>query len=137
MKSTLSPTKTSQKPARVKLTSCNVHLSNSRFLIILVANIWNNEFFDSDYEDKYDVLFFNQFDDLKMSNASITGSLGIVHRMNDLNKISFNLSSGFRSPNIDDIGKIRENAGVLSVPNMNLKPEYVYTLDCIYHIIVS
>jgi hemoglobin/transferrin/lactoferrin receptor protein len=49
--------------------------------------------------------------------------------MNDLNKISFNLSSGFRSPNIDDIGKIRENAGVLSVPNMNLKPEYVYTLD--------
>ena len=100
-----------------------------RFSSVTINADWDYDFFDSDYEDKYDVLFFNQFDDLKMSNASITGSLGIVHRMNDLNKISFNLSSGFRSPNIDDIGKIRENAGVLSVPNMNLKPEYVYTLD--------
>ena len=100
-----------------------------RFSSVTINADWDYEFFDSDYEDKYDVLFFNQFDDLKISNASITGSLGIVHRMNDLNKISFNLSSGFRSPNIDDIGKIRENAGVLSVPNINLKPEYVYTLD--------
>jgi len=64
-----------------------------------------------------------------MNNSSLTGSLGIVHRMNDFNKISFNISSGFRSPNIDDIGKIRENSGILNVPNMELKPEYVYTLD--------
>ena len=62
-----------------------------------------------------------------MSNSSLTGSLGIAHRMNDFNKISLNLSSGFRSPNIDDIGKIRENSGILNVPNMDLKPEYVYT----------
>ena len=39
------------------------------------------------------------------------------------------LSSGFRNPNIDDIGKIRENNGILVVPNTFLKPEYAYNLD--------
>ena len=90
---------------------------------------WDYNFFDSEYEDKYDTIFFQQFNGLEMSNSSLTGSLGIAHRMNDFNKISLNLSSGFRSPNIDDIGKIRENSGILNVPNMDLKPEYVYTLD--------
>jgi len=90
---------------------------------------WDYNFFDSGYEDKYDTIFFQQFNGLEMSNSSLTGSLGIAHRMNDFNKISLNLSSGFRSPNIDDIGKIRENSGILNVPNMDLKPEYVYTLD--------
>ena len=96
--------------------------------ISIKAN-WDYNFFDSDYDDKYDTLFFQQFDGLEMTNSSLTGSLGIVHRMNDFNKLSLNVSSGFRSPNIDDIGKIRENSGILNVPNTELKPEYVYTLD--------
>ena len=96
--------------------------------ISIKAN-WDYNFFNSDYDDKYDALFFQQFDGLEMTNSSVTGSLGIVHRMNDFNKLSLNVSSGFRSPNIDDIGKIRENSGILNVPNTELKPEYVYTLD--------
>ena len=96
--------------------------------ISIKAN-WDYNFFDSDYDDKYDTLFFQQFDGLEMTNSSVTGSLGIVHRMNDFNKLSLNISSGFRSPNIDDIGKIRENSGIVNVPNTELKPEYVYTLD--------
>ena len=100
-----------------------------RISTVSIKANWDYDFFNSDYDDKYDTLFFQQFDGLEMINSSITGSLGIVHRMNDFNKISFNVSSGFRSPNIDDIGKIRENSGILNVPNMDLKPEYVYTLD--------
>ena len=40
------------------------------------------------------------------------------------NKIQINtvLSSGFRNPNIDDVGKIRENRGYLIVPNPMLLP---------------
>ena len=100
-----------------------------RISTVSIKANWDYDFFNSDYDDKYDTLFFQQFDGLKMNNSSITGSLGIVHRINEFNKISFNVSSGFRSPNIDDIGKIRENSGILNVPNMDLKPEYVYTLD--------
>ena len=100
-----------------------------RISTISINANWDYDFFNSNYDDKYNTLFFQQFDGLEMNNSSLTGSLGIVHRMNDFNKISFNISSGFRSPNIDDIGKIRENSGILNVPNMELKPEYVYTLD--------
>jgi hemoglobin/transferrin/lactoferrin receptor protein len=33
------------------------------------------------------------------------------------------------SPNIDDIGKIREKNGSVSLPNVKLKPEYAYSSE--------
>ena len=35
----------------------------------------------------------------------------------------------FRSPNIDDVGKVRERSGDVTVPNMNLRPEYAYNIE--------
>ena len=66
---------------------------------------------------------------IKTQNSSLTGSLGYVYRSNNDWQISTNFSSGFRSPNIDDMGKIRENRGLLSVPNKHLKPEYAYNSE--------
>ena len=66
---------------------------------------------------------------IKTQKSSLTGSLGYVYRSNNTWQISANFSSGFRSPNIDDMGKIRENRGLLSVPNMQLKPEYAYNSE--------
>ena len=62
------------------------------------------------------------------SNA-LTMSLGYVYRPNDAWEFRSVLASGFRAPNIDDMGKIREKQGKLTVPNPNLKPEYAYTAD--------
>ncbi len=40
------------------------------------------------------------------------------------------LASGFRAPNVDDIGKVFDSRpGQLIVPNPNIQPEYVYTLE--------
>ena len=66
---------------------------------------------------------------IQTKNSSLTGSLGYVTRSKNNWQINANFSSGFRSPNIDDMGKIRENRGVLSVPNKQLKPEYAYSSD--------
>jgi len=66
---------------------------------------------------------------IKTQNSSLTGSLGYVYRSNNDWQISANFSSGFRSPNIDDMGKIRENRGLLSIPNQHLKPEYAYNSE--------
>ena len=39
----------------------------------------------------------------------------------------FNLSTAFRAPNIDDIGKVFDSEpGSVVVPNNDLKPEYAY-----------
>ena len=73
--------------------------------------------------------FFNQFEDFKLINSSLTYTLGLSHQINNFNKFSFNISKGFRAPNIDDIGKIRENGGILTVPNSNLKPENAISID--------
>ena len=39
------------------------------------------------------------------------------------------LASGFRHPNVDDLGKVREKGGFVLVPNADLKPEYLYTAE--------
>ncbi len=65
----------------------------------------------------------------KSNSNALTTSLGIAHRTNNNLKFNAIFSSGFRNPNIDDIGKIRENNGILTVPNTFLKPEYAYNFD--------
>ncbi len=66
---------------------------------------------------------------INLYNSAVTATIGYVFRPN--NNIQFNtvISSGFRSPNIDDIGKIREKRGYVSVPNIYLKPEHVYNAE--------
>ena len=64
--------------------------------------------------------------DLQVNNSSFTANLGLTYNPTKMTKWSTVFSSGFRSPNIDDIGKIREKSGLLTVPNVNLKPEFAY-----------
>lgn len=61
------------------------------------------------------------------SNGAINGSLGLVYSPNLKTKIYINGSTGFRAPNMDDIGKVFESQpGSVVVPNADLKPEYAY-----------
>lgn len=62
-------------------------------------------------------------------NTSVTATLGYVFRPTEKWQFNTNISSGFRSPNIDDLGKIRESNGFLSVPNPHLKSEYAYNAE--------
>lgn len=66
---------------------------------------------------------------VSLNNSAFTGSVSLSYRPIPSWKFNVLLSSGFRAPNIDDIGKIRENNGYLLVPNPELKPEYVYNFD--------
>ena len=64
-----------------------------------------------------------------LNNAALTATIGHVYKPTKSVKISAVLSSGFRSPNIDDIGKIREKNGNVTVPNVTLKPEFAYNSE--------
>ena len=64
-----------------------------------------------------------------LQNTSVTATLGHVYRPTKNWQLNTTFSSGFRSPNIDDLGKIRENNGNLSVPNPHLKSEYAYNAE--------
>ena len=70
-----------------------------------------------------------QLSDFKLNSSALTSTLSMTLRPSKKFQIMTVLSSGFRNPNIDDIGKIRENNGILVVPNTFLKAEYAYNLD--------
>ena len=67
--------------------------------------------------------------DIKSMNTSVTLTAGYAYRPNENWQINGVLSSGFRSPNIDDIGKVREKRGNVTVPNVDLQPEFAYNFE--------
>ena len=70
------------------------------------------------------------FSDAKLNKSSVTGSIGGVYRPNDKWVISANFGTAFRSPNVDDIGKVFDSeAGGVTVPNPDLEAEYAYNFD--------
>ena len=65
-----------------------------------------------------------------LSNGALTGSLGTVYHASDKTSISANFGTAFRSPNVDDMGKIFDSEpGAVVVPNADLKAEYAYNFD--------
>lgn len=66
----------------------------------------------------------------EISNNAITGSIGGVYRPSESWVISTNFGTAFRSPNVDDVGKVFDSEpGAVTVPNPNLKAEYAYNVD--------
>ncbi len=67
------------------------------------------------------------FDQSKINADALTASTGITWLPNDILQWKLNLSTAFRAPNIDDVGKVFDSEpGSVVVPNNNLKPEYAY-----------
>ena len=63
------------------------------------------------------------------NNSAVTATLGYVYKPNRNWQINGVLSSGFRSPNIDDVGRVREKSGNVTVPNFEVKPEFAYSSE--------
>ncbi|WP_430817537.1 TonB-dependent receptor [Carboxylicivirga sp. RSCT41] len=74
--------------------------------------------------------FDNTFYDFNFTKANIntgalTGSIGIIHNPSENWQLSSSVSTGFRAPNIDDIGKVFDSEpGAVVIPNPDLEPEY-------------
>jgi len=67
--------------------------------------------------------------DISLNNAAVTATLGFAYKPSENWQLNSVISSGFRSPNIDDVGKIREKSGNVTMPNIHLKPEYAYNFE--------
>jgi hemoglobin/transferrin/lactoferrin receptor protein len=70
------------------------------------------------------------YDEIKIDNFAVNGSVGMTYHPAEKSQINVNFSSGFRAPNLDDIGKVFDSEpGNVIVPNENLKPEYAINAD--------
>jgi hemoglobin/transferrin/lactoferrin receptor protein len=75
-----------------------------------------------------DTTFFNfPFKEANQKNGALTGNIGLVYMPTSDFRVTALVSSGFRSPNVDDLSKVFESTpGTINVPNPELKPEYTY-----------
>jgi hemoglobin/transferrin/lactoferrin receptor protein len=71
------------------------------------------------------------FTDLRQKNNSLTGNIGVIYTPEERVRMVANFSTGFRSPNFDDLTKVFESLSGerLIVPNTNLKPEYTRNIE--------
>ncbi|MGA8853665.1 MAG: TonB-dependent receptor [Christiangramia sp.] len=88
---------------------------------------YNHILIDASFNDR----FYNfPFEKADISTGALTGSLGLNWRQNNFVGWRLGLSTAFRAPNIDDIGKIFDSEpGSVVVPNPGLKPEYAYNAE--------
>jgi hemoglobin/transferrin/lactoferrin receptor protein len=79
-------------------------------------------------ESQFDTTFYPfPFAEANLQNGAVSGSVGAVYRPNEKWVISANLSTGFRAPNVDDVGKVFDSEpGAVVVPNPELSAEYAY-----------
>ena len=79
----------------------------------------------------FDTAFYDlPHTEARINNGALTGNLGITYRPVAEWVVKANLSTGFRSPNIDDMGKIFDSEpGAVVVPNTSLDAEYAYNAD--------
>jgi hemoglobin/transferrin/lactoferrin receptor protein len=87
------------------------------------SHIWIDAFFDTTY-------YSFPFEDADLSTGALTGSIGFSWFPRKNLQITANGSTGFRAPNIDDVGKIFDSEpGAVVVPNPDLEPEYAYNVE--------
>ena len=88
--------------------------------VSMLSTIVNNSFFNLPYTR------------IEQDNFAVTGHLGVVFLPTADLRLSSNLSSGFRAPNIDDLVKIFESntaSKQVVFPNPDIKPERTYSWD--------
>jgi hemoglobin/transferrin/lactoferrin receptor protein len=121
-------------PARYPQTTWNsiaVYLNNEYRIskkMNLQAGLRYNQFMiDAQFDNSF---YPFSFTNANINNGAITGSLGVVYRPSESWVISSNFGTAFRSPNVDDIGKVFDSEpGAVTVPNRNLQAEYAYNID--------
>ncbi|MEI6456383.1 MAG: TonB-dependent receptor [bacterium] len=70
------------------------------------------------------------FSDVKINDGALTGNIGLVYNPGHKWSIIGNFSTGFRAPNVDDLGKVFDSEpGSVVVPNPGLKSEYAYNAE--------
>lgn len=95
---------------------------------------YNHIFMEADFTENNE--FYNfPFTTTSSGTGALTGSAGLSWNPNKTFNWKLQFSTAFRSPNIDDTGKIFDSEpGSVVVPNPGLKPEYAYNGEMGVHI---
>jgi hemoglobin/transferrin/lactoferrin receptor protein len=107
----------------------NYAVKLSEKLNFQIGSRYNHFILNADFSNNKDYFplpeLKTNFDD-----GAVTGNAGFVYNLNNKTAFSMNISTAFRSPNVDDIGKVFDSEpGAVVVPNNRLKAEYAYNAE--------
>ncbi|MCB0737979.1 MAG: TonB-dependent receptor [Bacteroidetes bacterium] len=78
------------------------------------------------------------FTETSFSKGAFSGSVGLDYKPTENTQFTLNLSSGFRSPNVDDMGKIFDSEpGSVVVPNTNISAENAYNVELVLKQVIA
>lgn len=104
----------------------NYQLRLSQTLLLQTGARYSSLGLAADFSDNLPFFPF-PFREANLNSGAVSGSLGLVYTPDERWIISLNGSTGFRAPNVDDLGKVFDSSpGAVVVPNPDLKPEYAY-----------
>jgi hemoglobin/transferrin/lactoferrin receptor protein len=105
----------------------SVKLKLSEKWLMNISNRYTFVYTHAEYDPKF---FDFPFREATLKNRSANGSLGLIFTPGAIWKVYGNLSSAFRAPNVDDIGKVFDSEpGNVVVPNPRLEPERAYNVE--------
>lgn len=98
----------------------------SNTLILNTGIRYSQTILNATFADK---TFYNfPYDKININTGAANGSVGIVWKISNEFNIKSSISSGFRAPNVDDVGKVFDSEpGNVVVPNEDLAPEFSYS----------
>ena len=110
-------------------TYVNDELRISETLTLQGGLRYNQFILNADFSNNQDFFEF-PFSTSKINNGALTGSIGAVFRPQKKIVYKMNFGTAFRSPNVDDIGKVFDSEpGSITIPNPDLEAEYAYNFD--------
>lgn len=80
---------------------------------------------------RFDTTFYLfPFTEATINKGALSGSVGFIYNPGSNWALNLNLSTGFRSPNVDDLGKVFDSEpGSVIVPNPDLQAEYAWNIE--------
>ncbi|MGE0770306.1 MAG: TonB-dependent receptor [Cyclobacteriaceae bacterium] len=105
----------------------NDQLKISEKTLVLAGLRYNQFQLDAEFDTRF---YPFPFTTAAINNGALTGSAGIVYRPSQDWVLSANFATAFRSPNVDDVGKVFDSEpGAVTVPNPDLTAEYATNFD--------
>jgi hemoglobin/transferrin/lactoferrin receptor protein len=90
---------------------------------------YNQYVLDADFSNNLDFYPF-PFSTANINDGALSGSAGVVYNPTEQWSLYLDLATGFRAPNVDDLGKVFDSEpGSVVVPNPGLKAEYAYNAE--------
>ncbi|EAS20902.1 conserved hypothetical protein [Flavobacteria bacterium BBFL7] len=98
-------------------------------MIVNTGLRYNHIWIDADFTANN--AFFNfPFEEATVNTGALTGGIGATFVTDNKWELRSNLSTAFRAPNIDDLGKLFDpSPGTVIVPNPDLEAEYSYNSE--------